>query len=156
MSLHNTPGQSPRTSEEESSLLSAKMSKKSSQRRAANAQLQAANRAATQLPLPTSDAISHSEALIECIRERIAAAGGFIAFSEYMSLVLMQPGLGYYSAGSKKFGAAGDFITAPETSQLFALCLARQCQQVLKTYPTKTTTTILEIGAGTGRLACEL
>ncbi len=54
-------------------------------------------------------------------------AGGSISFAEYMQHALYAPGLGYYSAGARKFGAQGDFVTAPEVSPLFANVIARQC-----------------------------
>lgn len=66
-----------------------------------------------------------------------------------MDLALYAPGLGYYSAGSVKLGAGGDFVTAPEISDLFSRCVARQCAQVLSA----TGGDILELGAGTGRMA---
>ena len=44
-----------------------------------------------------------------------------------MELALYAPGLGYYSAGSAKIGSSGDFVTAPEISDLFSRCVARQC-----------------------------
>lgn len=91
--------------------------------------------------------------LCDLIRAEIAEAGGALSFSRYMELALYAPGLGYYSAGSHKFGAQGDFITAPETSPLFARCLARQCQQVLAALGGGA---ILEFGAGSGVLAVEL
>jgi NAD(P)-dependent dehydrogenase (short-subunit alcohol dehydrogenase family) len=47
-------------------------------------------------------------------------------------LALYYPAKGYYSGGAQKFGEKGDFITAPETSDLFGFCLARQCAQVLE------------------------
>ena len=66
-----------------------------------------------------------------------------------MDLALYAPGLGYYSAGSAKIGSGGDFVTAPEISDLFSRCVARQCAQVLSV----TGGEILELGAGTGRMA---
>ena len=66
-----------------------------------------------------------------------------------MEIALYAPGLGYYSAGSAKIGSGGDFITAPEISDLFSRCVARQCAQVLSI----TGGEILELGAGTGRMA---
>ena len=66
-----------------------------------------------------------------------------------MELALYAPGLGYYSAGSTKIGSGGDFVTAPEVSGLFSRCVARQCAQVLA----RTGGDILELGAGTGRMA---
>jgi SAM-dependent MidA family methyltransferase len=69
-----------------------------------------------------------------------------------MELALYAPGLGYYSAGSVKLGAQGDFVTAPEVSELFGRCVARQCAEVLA----ETGGQILELGAGSGRLAATL
>ncbi len=76
----------------------------------------------------------------------------WIPFDEFVQRVQYAPGLGYYSAGSEKFGTAGDFVTAPELSALFGRCVARQCAQVLAQHPGQETT-ILELGAGSGALA---
>lgn len=106
-----------------------------------------------QLPEPDADARAHSLKLVALIRDKIDAAGGRIPFDRYMELALYAPGLGYYTAGARKFGGAGDFITAPEISPLFARCLARQCREVLEGAAGDT---ILEVGAGSGILAAEL
>ncbi len=58
--------------------------------------------------------------MVSLIRDEIARAGGRIPFDRYMELALYAPGLGYYTAGARKFGEAGDFVTAPEISPLFA------------------------------------
>jgi SAM-dependent MidA family methyltransferase len=94
----------------------------------------------------------HSRAVAELLRERIAAAGGRLSFERFMDLALYAPGLGYYSAGSIKIGAGGDFVTAPEVSALFSRCVARQCAEVLAA----TGGEILELGAGTGRMAAAM
>src|SRR3569623_2515548 len=85
------------------------------------------------LPPPSTDALQHSAQLRALIAGEISAAGGVISFARYMELALYAPGLGYYSAGAQNFGAAGDVITAPEISPLFAHCVARQWAQVLRT-----------------------
>jgi SAM-dependent MidA family methyltransferase len=72
-----------------------------------------------------------------------------------MQLALYTPGLGYYSAGARKFGAAGDFITAPEVAPVFSRCLATQCAELLGTLGTDEAR-ILELGAGSGVMAAEL
>jgi SAM-dependent MidA family methyltransferase len=115
--------------------------------------LQAQAAAAQALPEPDPAARAHSERLRRAIEHEIAAAGGSVSFARYMELALYAPGLGYYSAGARKFGAAGDFITAPELSPLFGKCLAHQCRQVLAALGGGE---ILELGAGSGALACEL
>jgi len=91
----------------------------------------------------------HSATLASLIRGEIRSAGGWLSFERFMQLALYAPGLGYYSAGAIKIGAGGDFVTAPEVSLLFGRCLARQCAQVLAAVQGE----ILELGAGTGRLA---
>src|SRR6202050_3803516 len=83
------------------------------------------------LPALTAEEASHSAAVSGLIREQIGAAGGWLSFEHFMELALYAPGLGYYSAGSHKIGAGGDFVTAPEVSDLFSRCLAKQCAAVL-------------------------
>ncbi|HEX6930339.1 MAG TPA: SAM-dependent methyltransferase [Gammaproteobacteria bacterium] len=104
-------------------------------------------------PLPDPDAQAHSARLVDYIRQQIAAAGGSISFERYMDFALYAPGLGYYTAGSRKFGEAGDFVTAPEVSPLFARCLAGQCREVFAALGGGD---ILEPGAGSGVLAADL
>ncbi|OOZ37206.1 class I SAM-dependent methyltransferase [Solemya velesiana gill symbiont] len=105
------------------------------------------------LPEPDEDARIQSERLITLIRSEIEASGGKIPFDRYMELALYAPWVGYYTGGARKFGEAGDFITAPEVSPLFGRCLARQCEQVFKRLGGGE---LLEIGAGSGALAADL
>jgi SAM-dependent MidA family methyltransferase len=105
------------------------------------------------LPLPEKDALLQSEKLVTHIKSLIKEQGGMIGFDQYMSTVLYEPGLGYYSAGSRKFGEEGDFVTAPEISSLFSQCLAYQCAQILNELDSGL---ILELGAGTGVMARDL
>ncbi len=109
--------------------------------------------ASTCLPEPEAEAHAHSERLIEVIRAELVQQGGLLSFDRYMELALYAPGLGYYMAGARKFGASGDFITAPEISPLFGRCLARQCLQVLEALEGGD---LFEFGAGSGRLAADL
>jgi SAM-dependent MidA family methyltransferase len=104
------------------------------------------------LPEPTPDARAHSDRVAEHIRSEIAASGGWIGFARYMELALYAPGLGYYSAGAKKLGKAGDFVTAPEISPLFGQTLARQVHQIVRAGFDE----VLEVGAGSGALAATL
>jgi SAM-dependent MidA family methyltransferase len=79
------------------------------------------------------------------LRDEIRRGGGWISFARYMELVLYEPGLGYYAGDAPKFGAQGDFVTAPELGSLFGRTLARQIRGVSRD--------ILELGAGSGALA---
>ena len=105
---------------------------------------------ATDLPALTPAEQAHSERLEQRVREEIARAGGWIGFARYMQMALYEPGLGYYSAGARKLGTAGDFVTAPEVAPVFSRCLARQCEEVLRTLGGGD---VLEIGAGSGVMA---
>ena len=76
--------------------------------------------------------------------------------------MLYAPGLGYYAAGSPKLALrshqdksslVGDFVTAPELSPAFGRTLARQILQVMRE---QGLTQILEFGAGSGQLACDI
>jgi SAM-dependent MidA family methyltransferase len=109
--------------------------------------------AANDLPALTADEAAHGVRLEARIRDEIAAAGGWIGFARYMQLALYEPGLGYYSAGARKFGAAGDFITAPEVAPVFSRCLAVQCAEVLQALGGGD---VLELGAGSGVMAAEM
>ena len=104
------------------------------------------------LPNPSPEAAQHSERLVEFIRRDIANHDGWISFARYMELALYTPGLGYYMAGAQKFGAAGDFITAPELSTLFGRTLARQVAEIML----HSSPHVLELGAGSGKLAADM
>src|ERR1051325_8199872 len=84
------------------------------------------------------------------ISETIAREGGWVSFARYMQLALHEPGVGYYAGDARKFGAEGDFVTAPELGRLFGRTLARQLKPLLEEAETRS---ILEIGAGSGALA---
>jgi SAM-dependent MidA family methyltransferase len=106
--------------------------------------------AAAELPVLTPEEAAHGARLETRVREEIAQAGGWISFARYMQLALYEPGLGYYSAGARKFGAAGDFVTAPEVAPVFSRCVAAQCEEVLRTLGGGD---VLELGAGSGVMA---
>ncbi|MEE9574950.1 MAG: SAM-dependent methyltransferase [Gammaproteobacteria bacterium] len=105
------------------------------------------------LPVPDEFALKLSQNLREKIRLAILENNGSISFEQYMQMALYEPALGYYSAGSSKFGEQGDFITAPELSSIFSRCLAKQCQQVLSEISSGC---ILELGPGTGVMAIDI
>ena len=109
----------------------------------------------TSLPEPSAEAQAASHELSACIAACIRTAGGWLPFADYMDLALHQPGLGYYAGGAYKFGKAGDFVTAPELTPLFGQALARQVAQVLGAV-SPGLTVVLEVGAGSGRLAADL
>jgi SAM-dependent MidA family methyltransferase len=103
----------------------------------------------SRLPVPDAHMQAHSDALHQQIKTHIEQQGGWISFADYMQQALYTPHLGYYSGGGNKFGVGGDFVTAPQISPLFAQAMANQLAPVLA----ETGGAILELGAGTGKLA---
>ena len=106
------------------------------------------------LPIPSDDALRHSQQLSQLLAREITAQGGEMAFSRFMELVLYTPGWGYYSAGASKIGAAGDFTTAPEMGGLFAATIARAIAPVLAQIGARAQ--VMELGGGTGAFAVEV
>ncbi|WP_137939142.1 SAM-dependent methyltransferase [Chitinivorax sp. B] len=104
------------------------------------------------LPKPSAEALAHSQNLLSYIRNHIDQYDGWLSFADYMADALYAPGLGYYTAGSAKFGGAGDFITAPEMTPIFGRVLARQVIEAFQ----HTARHVLEFGAGSGKLALDI
>jgi SAM-dependent MidA family methyltransferase len=108
------------------------------------------------MPEPDAAQRQHQAAVEAALDARLAAAGGWLRFDEYFAQLMYAPGLGYYSAGAAKIGAAGDFTTAPERSPLFGACLARACAPLITGANAGVGGAhgdVLELGAGTGALA---
>ncbi len=105
------------------------------------------------LPEPDAEARQASKELGMRLLARIAEEGGWIGFDRFMAGALYEPGLGYYTGGSRRFGRDGDFITAPEISPLFGACVAGQCARWFETLGARR---IIEFGAGTGQLAAQV
>jgi len=108
------------------------------------------------LPTPSAESQKYSQQLCDLVQQEMRQQGGWLSFSAFMQLALYTPELGYYSGGSQKFAdvknGGGDFVTAPEITPLFARALAKQVAQVLSL----TGGDVLELGAGTGKLAADL
>ena len=103
------------------------------------------------LPPPDTEALQHSDELAARLRATIMQEGGSIPFSRFMELALYAPGYGYYSAGSTKFGAAGDFVTAPEQGRLFAATVSNVLADALRQLGPQAR--VLELGGGSGVFA---
>jgi SAM-dependent MidA family methyltransferase len=91
--------------------------------------------------------------LTAALAARIAASGGWIPFADFMEMALYAPGLGYYMAPRALFGAAGDYVTAPELSPLFAATVAKGLAAILEQSGGDD---LVEFGAGSGAMAATL
>ncbi len=105
------------------------------------------------LPEPCDEAKAQSLVLRQHILDEIQSQGGAIPFDVFMEKALYTPGLGYYCSETRKFGQAGDFVTAPELSCFFGQSVAYQCHEVLENLAGGD---VLEIGPGSGRLAVDV
>ncbi len=91
------------------------------------------------------------------LQERIAAliaAQGPISVAQYMTLALHDAAGGYY-ATRQPFGAAGDFTTAPEISQMFGEMLGLWCVQVWHDQGQPKLKRLVELGPGRGTMMAD-
>jgi SAM-dependent MidA family methyltransferase len=84
------------------------------------------------------------------IREIIALEGP-ISVERFMELALIHPTKGYYTTHNP-FGAAGDFITSPEISQMFGELLGLWAAQVWSQIGAPPVVRLVELGPGRGTL----
>lgn len=90
------------------------------------------------------------ELIVARIREK-----GSLTIAEYMQWALLHPEYGYYTTRDP-FGAQGDFITAPEISQIFGEMIGIWCmavyQSMLEAGMDVSTISLVELGPGRGAL----
>lgn len=84
------------------------------------------------------------------LRRRIERSGP-MPLAEYMALALGHPEYGYYQQ-REPFGEAGDFITAPEVSQIFGELLGGWCGVVWEAMGRPDPVHLVELGPGRGTL----
>ena len=90
----------------------------------------------------------------ELLMVRIAATGP-MRLSDYMAACLLHPVHGYY-ATRDPFGAAGDFTTAPEISQMFGELLGLSLAQAWLDQGAPAPFTLAELGPGRGTLMADV
>jgi SAM-dependent MidA family methyltransferase len=103
----------------------------------------------------TAERDESNPALIAAIRDAIVPTGR-ITFAQFMDLALYHPTHGYYRVRAERPGRGGDFLTAPELSPFFGTCIARQLHEVWQLLGRPESFTVLEYGAGGGRLAQDI
>lgn len=92
--------------------------------------------------------------LKEIISEKICSEGP-ITFCDFMDMCLYFPELGYYTSGEARIGEEGDFFTSSSVTNAFGIAIARQMQEMWELMG-KGDFTIVEYGAGTGRLCFDI
>lgn len=99
--------------------------------------------------------MSEKTALYDIIASRIAKTGR-ITFAEFMEACLYEPGLGYYTSPGRKVGAEGDFYTSISVHAAFGRVIGREIAQMWRSMGGAKGFTLVECGAGNGRLACDI
>jgi SAM-dependent MidA family methyltransferase len=99
--------------------------------------------------------MTHETRLNDILLQRIARQGR-ITFAEFMTACLYEPGLGYYTSPGRKVGAEGDFYTSISVHAAFGRVIAREIAQMWRCMDSPETFTLVECGAGNGRLACDI
>ena len=86
---------------------------------------------------------------------RLISLGGPITVADYMAQVLTDPEHGYYMAGDP-FGRTGDFVTAPEISQMFGELIGLWCADTWRRMGAPRPVVLAELGPGRGTLMADL
>lgn len=87
--------------------------------------------------------------------ERISKAGR-ITFAEFMATALYEPALGYYTSSGRKVGAEGDFFTSITVHAAFGRVIAREIIRMWRSMGSPDRFTLVEAGAGHGRLSMDI
>ena len=106
-----------------------------------------------EMPTPTVEEQQRSQHCKQMIVDEICHNNQPISFERYMQLCLYAENVGYYESASEIFGSKGDFTTSPERSNFFAMAFVEHIDKIkcqLGTF------CIVEIGAGSGKLAADL
>lgn len=81
---------------------------------------------------------------------------GLLPFVEYMRMALYDPDYGYYVTGPAKMGWGGDYFTSTDLGNFFAHCMGRQLVQMWEQLGSPTSFTVIEQGAGRGKLGASI
>ncbi|MFZ3237780.1 MAG: SAM-dependent methyltransferase, partial [Stellaceae bacterium] len=92
--------------------------------------------------------------LADKIARRIRAEGP-LSVAAYMAMALYDPELGYYTT-RQPIGSGGDFITAPEISQIFGELIGLWCALMWQRLGRPDRVILAELGPGSGTLAADL
>jgi NADH dehydrogenase [ubiquinone] 1 alpha subcomplex assembly factor 7 len=94
---------------------------------------------------------------VNALGERIATlieTQGPLSVAQFMTIALLDPSDGYY-ATRDPFGAKGDFITAPEISQIFGELVGLWCVQAWMDQDEPKRAQLVELGPGRGTLMAD-
>lgn len=88
--------------------------------------------------------------------EKEISASGPLPFDKWMSECLYHPEWGYYSKGDTIVGRDGDFFTSVSVGKCFGMLLGYRIADYVKTNHIEGQLDLIELGANTGQLACDI
>ncbi len=88
---------------------------------------------------------------LDKIIRQIIAAQGALSLAAYMELALQNPDHGYYRV-REPLGREGDFVTAPEISQMFGEMIGVWCAEAWRELGAPDSFVLIELGAGRGTM----
>nr|CRH07492.1 Conserved protein of unknown function [Candidatus Magnetococcus massalia] len=94
--------------------------------------------------------------LLQKLIEQADKQGGVIPYHQFMRIALYDPEHGYYMRPAPRLGPEGDFVTAPEITSLFGELLTLQFIEVWQRLGMPESFKVVEVGAGSGKLAVDL
>ena len=95
---------------------------------------------------------------LEARLRRIVRHTGPISFAHYMALALADREHGYYGGARARdpLGRGGDFVTAPETGQMFGELIGAWCADLWRRIGAPDPVMLVELGPGRGALMADL
>jgi SAM-dependent MidA family methyltransferase len=100
--------------------------------------------------LPPSDPV-----LVERLQNEIRDSGP-VTFARFMEIALVDPEHGYYATSEARPTRSGDFLTAPELHPIFGATIGRAIESQWQAIGRPAVFTLVEFGAGSGRLALDV
>jgi SAM-dependent MidA family methyltransferase len=99
--------------------------------------------------------MNNDNRLNDILLQRISQHGR-LTFADFMAACLYEPVLGYYTSPGRKVGAEGDFYTSISVHAAYGRVIAREIAQMWRCMGSPNSFTLVECGAGNGRLACDI
>ena len=112
------------------------------------------------IPIPSDGACTavHTVSAFLSMRDLVISRitqEGPVSFRDFMDMALYHPDAGYYTSAQNKLGKEGDYYTSATLTCIYGQMIARQLEEMWLLMG-KNPFTIVEIGAGTGRLCFDI
>lgn len=104
---------------------------------------------------PVDENTATPRCLVSHLKTKISTTGP-LPFDKWMSDCLYHPQWGYYSKGDARVGREGDFFTSVSVGKCFGMLLSYRLADYARTNHIEEQFDLIELGANTGQLACDI